>query len=805
MVTPIENQATYGYSIIQLPRQTELDTRTGTSTMGTYLENGNLLSMTDPGNRTTAWTYDAMGRRLSTDAPDTLNATGNVLANISRTAYHLTGQVAAVWGDQTNATFQLYDEQNRPSELRTYRTLAQGTQPTAGFDATTWTHHPQRGFLSAKRDAVNQGADYTYTAAGRLASRTWARSLAGTRIATIYSYDAGMLTLTNYSDTTPDVSQTYDPFGRPLQTSNSVSKTIYAYDPATLLLDTETISHDLNLDNTAELTRVIDRKNDNLLRPTGFDLKNGATIENQATYTYDITGRLATVTDATSSFTYGYLPQSSLLATVTGPAHSVTNTYDTTRDVLLTKENKVAATVISGYSYSVNALGQRTDVAQSGTAFATARTIAWGYDALGQVTKADASITGLDRAYLYDPIGNRLKSANDLTLPVANNYVANSLNQYTTVNTLAPAYDPDGNATAYPLPAQPTANSNLVWDAENRLIQVTLPNATIVKYQYDAGSRRISTTAGGATTRFIYDDWNCIAEYTGTTLSKTRLWGTDLSGSMQSAGGVGGLLAERHHSGTAATYYPTYDGNGNVSEYLASNGSITAHFEYDPFGNTVINTGTGNLFNYRFSTKPLDFEIGHYYYGYRWYDPLTGRWLSRDPIEEEGGINLYGFVQNNGICGSDYLGLFLGLSLDFTKTTELNGCLQIFPAFPFISVCFGGGWDVKMNTCCKDGEQKLLTTISGFVQVKLKLSRPEPLDIEISAALWLDIDPPPSCPQGESQADGCIFFGFSVGNFELECTACIESDLQCRPKFNAIPSWEVFGGGKILVHTYDVN
>jgi hypothetical protein len=45
-------------------------------------------------------------------------------------------------------------------------------------------------------------------------------------------------------------------------------------------------------------------------------------------------------------------------------------------------------------------------------------------------------------------------------------------------------------------------------------------------------------------------------------------------------------------------------------------------------------------------------------YGYRWYDPLTGRWKSRDMIEEEGGLNLYGFVGNDGVNAWDYLGLF---------------------------------------------------------------------------------------------------------------------------------------------------
>ena len=53
-------------------------------------------------------------------------------------------------------------------------------------------------------------------------------------------------------------------------------------------------------------------------------------------------------------------------------------------------------------------------------------------------------------------------------------------------------------------------------------------------------------------------------------------------------------------------------------------------------------------------TKPAS---GVEYYGYRYYDPETGRWLSRDPIEEQGGLNLYAFVRNNGVNRIDYLGL----------------------------------------------------------------------------------------------------------------------------------------------------
>jgi RHS repeat-associated protein len=110
-------------------------------------------------------------------------------------------------------------------------------------------------------------------------------------------------------------------------------------------------------------------------------------------------------------------------------------------------------------------------------------------------------------------------------------------------------------------------------------------------------------------------------------------------------------------TGSVDRYFPTFDGNGNVNEYLDSTGATVAHYEYDPFGKTTVATGSkANDFSHRFSTKPLDLTTGLYYYGYRFYDPETGRWPSKDPIEEAGGINLYGFVGNDGIGTWDYLG-----------------------------------------------------------------------------------------------------------------------------------------------------
>ncbi len=159
------------------------------------------------------------------------------------------------------------------------------------------------------------------------------------------------------------------------------------------------------------------------------------------------------------------------------------------------------------------------------------------------------------------------------------------------------------------------------------------------------------------TEKFVYDKWNCIAVFDASNaLQKSMLWGEDLSGSMQGAGGVGGLLAENNANGA---YLPGYDGNGNIMFYLnAADQSLVAEYVYDAFGRTILKTGTkANDFAYGFSTKPLDPETCLYYYGYPYYSADMGRWLSRDPIQEDGGVKVYFIWGNNTINKTEILGL----------------------------------------------------------------------------------------------------------------------------------------------------
>ncbi|KAF0179376.1 MAG: YD repeat-containing protein [Limisphaerales bacterium] len=143
-------------------------------------------------------------------------------------------------------------------------------------------------------------------------------------------------------------------------------------------------------------------------------------------------------------------------------------------------------------------------------------------------------------------------------------------------------------------------------------------------------------------------------------LTKSFLWGLDLSGTADQAGGIGGLLAISQHSTNGlATHLPCFDGNGNVMALVnAGSGQPSARYEYAPFGEPLRVTGDAALLNpFRFSTKYTDDETGLLYYGYRYYSPTQAKWLNRDPLQEEGGINLYAFCLNNPVNSFDPLGL----------------------------------------------------------------------------------------------------------------------------------------------------
>ena len=195
------------------------------------------------------------------------------------------------------------------------------------------------------------------------------------------------------------------------------------------------------------------------------------------------------------------------------------------------------------------------------------------------------------------------------------------------------------------------------YDAANRLASVSSNGITLVANQYDYRGRRIRKTTSTAETTFVYDGWHLVYEHeaVGDVTNETfYCWGNDLSGTLQGAGGVGGLLYLKRNG---TIYVPHADAYGNILRYTDTTGNVVAEYTYDAFGNLISKSGPlADVFCFRFSTKYYDSDTGLYYYGYRFYSPALMRWLNRDPIEEEGGLNLYGFCENNSILNIDVLG-----------------------------------------------------------------------------------------------------------------------------------------------------
>jgi RHS repeat-associated protein len=149
-------------------------------------------------------------------------------------------------------------------------------------------------------------------------------------------------------------------------------------------------------------------------------------------------------------------------------------------------------------------------------------------------------------------------------------------------------------------------------------------------------------------------------------------------GGLHLGGGIGGLL---HLNQGGAPYSYLYDGKGNVTALLDGVGHVAAVYQYDPFG---VPRGPANTLSQpmQFSTKPYDEKTGLSFYGFRFYAPALGRWMTRDPIGEAGGINLYGFVGNNAVNWADPLGLiWRTISVSSTNYSMSNWGWRILNRF----------------------------------------------------------------------------------------------------------------------------
>ena len=521
---------------------------------------------------------------------------------------------------------------------------------------------------------------------------------APSKIASSYTYDAltAQLTQTASTDGTK-VAYAYNSEGQLAKVTDATGTREFAYDlRGQVMKESVTLQHDPTAD---PIRYEIRRTYTALGQPESVHLVSAdgqsVVLDHQIDYTWNDHNQLSSVKSLAGEFTYGYDAKSpALLTKMTGPAHIAETSYEQHRNLVTGVVNRVltqsAASrtdedtkgkVVSSYTYSNDLLGRRETISQGGEAFGMLKLgqnqVEVAYNDRSEVTGAvyrsgDEARQTFD--YAYDAIGNRRTAVSSRVTGQESreekvSYEANSLNQYQELknssvpsvpSVVKPIHDLDGNLL------EDTRNT-YTWNADNNLIRVDAKDGSLrLDYVYDHQSRRtvrIETKQPGTeneaqrTTYYLYDAWNLVAEHSAVTghgagvMGKEAdsvryyTWGRDLSGSLQGAGGVGGLLAISKSSPGAderggaqpetsslklETLFPTYDANGNIGQLIDADANVVAAYAYDPFGNVTEMAGQEAAENpWRFSTKPVEAGTGWLYYGYRWYDAEMGRWVNR--------------------------------------------------------------------------------------------------------------------------------------------------------------------------------
>jgi RHS repeat-associated protein len=593
---------------------------------------------------------------------------------------------------------------------------------TDGKSQTTSWNYDEYGRVTNKVDAAaNIIFKYAYDGDNRLTNR-WTPAK-GT---TSYSYDnAGNLTSIRYPISS-NISLSYDSLNRLTNMVDGVGATKYSYDGAGALLSEDGPW----TDDTVSYSYA------NRLR-TGMSLLSPlSALPSSVSYTYDDAKRLTSVTSPAGTFSYGYnSQQSTLVSQLTLPGGSfITNTYDSTARLLGTWLEQNDSTILNSHVYAYDQENQRTQ-----QVFTAANYVDYSYDPIGQLRTANGKESGglTNRTheqfgYAYDSAGNlNWRTNNDLL----QNFSVNSLNELAssgrntnmtvagtttslatnvTVNSLAAQLYADSTFArtnvglvdgynTFTAVAHDDLNGNMLsdghrafdYDDENELVRITVTNAWKSEFNYDGKLRRrirkeFTWTGSWTQTnevRYVYDGNLVFQErWLNPQLSTnsyqqlvTYTRGRDLSGSLEGAGGIGGLLARSvsglwtQDSGLGTAFYHA-DGNGNITCLVNSNQAIVAKYIFDPYGNILSISGTlaeANL--YRFSSKEVQINSSLAYYLYRYYEPRLQRWLNRDPLREFGfeaarrgapsvigdGPNLYAFVANAPISTIDLVGLKL--------------------------------------------------------------------------------------------------------------------------------------------------
>ena len=620
-------------------------------------------------------------RRLAhrTNPSGRLAAVTNALGVATVYEYDLRGN-KVYEGGGTYPVRYTYNVFGNKTTMMTYRREGRGNGEEGSVgDTTTWLRDEATGLVTNKVYADGKGPKYTYTPDGKLATRTWAR---GIDRSFLYDESRRLSSVRYFSDDTSNVS-----FIRHRSGFSEIS-VVSNLCTTVSLRDRFFCTTNEVLDVQGELYQIHRNYDFN-----GRDLDcticdNDGTILSSKKRDYDSLGRLRSykminLESSEISVAYEYDDKSNLSVMryilPNGAVIKLEVDREEHRSWLIT--NQVwwcDSQKVFGCAIKYDQLGRPVNASDS---VLNARK--WMYNRRNEL--ASAIIGTNNYSYAYDLIGNREWVAVNT---VTNSYSANSLNQYMQVDSSSLIHDEDGNLIRDDC-------YNYSYDAENRLIRIMpiMPSngCHAIRNCYDHNGRRIKKIVEryedgdwcvASVHTFAWDGNNIVLERitspNESCITKEYFWGIDKSGSEQGAGGIGGLLAV---SVNGVFSIPCYDHNGNIVAYISENGGIESLYVYDAYGNIIDQSGEkAKEEAFGFSTKYHDREVGLIGYQKRFYRPDYGRWLNRDPIEEEGGENLYAFCGNNPILYYDINGeSFWGYFVDTAKT--LSGAFTAVAGF----------------------------------------------------------------------------------------------------------------------------